>query len=66
MCAVQKQGVVFTIKTDYKPLKYQLEADWTYRKIQQWALKLSRYNCNVPEIYIFFKPMIVFQIKTTN
>ena len=26
---------VFTIKTDYQPLKYLLEAEWTNKKIQQ-------------------------------
>ena len=52
MYAVQKldydlSGAVFTIKTDHKPLKYRLEAEWTNRKIQEWALKLSGYNCTI-------------------
>ena len=38
---------VFTIKTDHKPLKYLLEAEWMNQKIQQWALKLSGYNCKI-------------------
>lgn len=37
-------AAVFTIKTDHKPLQYLLEADMTNKNIQQWALKLSRYN----------------------
>ena len=46
MYAVQKldyylSGAVFTIKTDHKPLKYLLEAEWTNKKIQQWVLNLS-------------------------
>ena len=37
MYAVQKldyylSGAVFTIKTDHKPLKYLLEAEWTNKK----------------------------------
>ena len=52
MYAVQKldyylSGAIFTIKTDHKPLKYQLEAEWTNKKIQQWALKLSGYDCKI-------------------
>ena len=52
MYAVQKldyylNGAVFMIKTDHKPLKYLLEAEWTNKKIQQWALKLSGYNCRI-------------------
>lgn len=40
MYAVQKldyylSGAVFTIKTDHKPLKYLLEAEWMNKKIQQ-------------------------------
>ena len=35
------------IKTDHKPLKYLLEAEWTNKKIQQWALNLSGYNCKI-------------------
>ena len=50
--AVQKldyypSGAVFTIKTDHQSLKYLLEAEWTNKKIQQWVLKLSRYNCKI-------------------
>ena len=50
--AVQKldyylSGAVFTIKTDHQPLKYLLEAELTNKKIQQWALKLSGYNCKI-------------------
>lgn len=50
--AVQKldyylSGAVFTIKTDHQPLKYLLEAEWMNKKIQQWALKLSGYNCKI-------------------
>ena len=50
--AVQKLGyylswAVFTIKTDHHPLKYLLEAEWTNKKIQQWVLKLSGYNCKI-------------------
>lgn len=40
-------GEEFVIKTDHKPLKYLFEADWTNRKIQMWALKLSGYNCRI-------------------
>ena len=40
-------GAPFVIKTDHKPLQYLFEADWTNKKIQQWALKLSRYNCRI-------------------
>ena len=40
-------GAIFTIKTDHKLLKYLLEAEWTNKKIQQWALKLSGYNCKI-------------------
>ena len=50
--AVQKldyylSGAVFTIKTDHKPLKYLLEAEWTIKKVQQRVLKLSRYSCQI-------------------
>ena len=38
-------GAQFTIKTDHKPLKYLFNADWANKKIQQWALKISGYNC---------------------
>ena len=52
MYAVQKldyylSRAVFTIKTDHKPLKYLLEAEWINKKIQQCALKLSGYNCKI-------------------
>ena len=40
-------GAVFTIKTNHQPLKYLFEAEWTNKKIQQWALKLSGYNCKI-------------------
>lgn len=40
-------GATFVIKTDHKPLQYLFEADWTNKKIQQWALKLSGYNCKI-------------------
>ena len=40
-------GATFVIKTDLKPLQYLFEADWTNKKIQQWALKLSGYNCRI-------------------
>lgn len=35
------------IKTDHKPLKKLFEVDWTNKKIQMWALKLSGYNCRI-------------------
>ena len=37
----------FTIKTDHKPLQYLFEAELTNKKIQQWAIKLSGYNCKI-------------------
>ena len=37
----------FVIKTDHKPLQYLFEANWTNKKIQQWALRLSGYNCRI-------------------
>ena len=40
-------GAQFTIKTDHKPLKYLFKADWTNKKIQQWALKITGYNCTI-------------------
>ena len=40
----------FTIKTDYKPLKYILESPMQNKKIQLWALGLSGYNCKVEYI----------------
>ena len=40
-------GATFTIKTDHRPLQYLFEADWTNKKIQQWALKLNGYNCKI-------------------
>ena len=41
------RGATFVIKTDHKPLQYLFEADWTNKKIQQWAFKLSWYNCRI-------------------
>lgn len=38
---------MFIIKTDHKPLQYLFEAELTNRKIQQWAIKLSGYNCRI-------------------
>ena len=32
---------------DHKRLQYLFEANWTNKKIQQWALKLSGYNCRM-------------------
>ena len=40
-------GSVFTIKMDHKQLRYLLEQEWTNKKSQQWALKLSGYNCKI-------------------
>lgn len=40
-------GAQFTIKTDHKLLKYLFKADWTNKKIQQWALKITGYNCTI-------------------
>ena len=40
-------GAVFTIKTDNQPLQYLLEMEWTNKKIQQWAFKLSGYNYKI-------------------
>ena len=40
-------GATFVIKNDHKPLQYLFEADWTNKKIQQWALKLSGYSCRI-------------------
>ena len=40
-------GATFTIKTDHKPLQYLLKADWKNKKIQQWALRISEYNCKI-------------------
>ena len=40
-------GATFVIKTDHKPFQYLFEAGWTNKKIQQWALKLSGYNCRI-------------------
>ena len=40
-------SALFTIKTDHKPLKYLLKADWTNKKIQQGTLKITRYNCTI-------------------
>ena len=50
--AVQKldyylSQAVFTIKTNHKPLKHLLEVKWMNKKIQQWALKLSSYQCKI-------------------
>lgn len=52
MYALQKldyylSGVMFTIKTDHKPLQYLLETDWANKKIQQRGLKLSGYKCKI-------------------
>ena len=32
---------------DQRPLQHIFEAEWTNKKIQQWALKLSGYNCRI-------------------
>ena len=47
---VYLHGAEFTIKTDHMPLKYLLESPMQNRKIQQWALTLSGYNCKVEYI----------------
>lgn len=52
MYALQKleyylSEAVFTTKTDHKLLQYLLEAEWTNKKIQQRALKLSGYSCKI-------------------
>lgn len=38
---------VFTTKTDHKQLQYLLKAEWTNKKTQQRALKLSGYSCKI-------------------
>ena len=40
-------GAQFTVKTDHNPLKYIFKENWTNKKIQQQALKISRYNCTI-------------------
>ena len=40
----------FTIKTDHKPLKFLLESPQQNRKLQQWALSISGYNCTIEYI----------------
>ena len=40
----------FVIRTDHKPLKYLLEAPMKNKKIQLWALGISRYNCQIEYI----------------
>lgn len=52
ICDLQKldyylSRATFTIKTNHRPLQYLLETKWTNKKIQQWALKLSGYNCKI-------------------
>ena len=50
MYAVQKldyylSGAIFTIKTDHKPLKYLLEAEWTNKKKNHqpsFGIKITR------------------------
>ena len=41
------RGATFIIKTDHKPLQYLFKADWKNKKIQQWALRISEYNCKI-------------------
>lgn len=43
-------NATFTIKTDFKPLKYILDAPMQNKKIQLWALSIARYNCKVEYI----------------
>ena len=40
-------GARLTIKTGHKPLKYLFKSDWTNKKIKQWALKITGYNCTI-------------------
>jgi len=40
-------GARFTIMTDHKPLKYILESPMQNKRVQNWALGISGYNCCV-------------------
>ena len=40
-------GARLTIKTGHKPLKYLFKVDWTNKKIKQWELKITGYNCTI-------------------
>ena len=40
----------FTIKTDHQPLIYLLNSPSTNKKIQNWMLQLSAYNCKIEHI----------------
>ena len=43
-------GAKFTIFTDHKPLKYLLESPMQNKRVQQWALSIAGYNCDVQYI----------------
>ena len=43
-------GAHFTIKTDHQPLIYLLNAPSNNKKIQNWMLQLSAYNCRIEHI----------------
>ncbi|XP_067655940.1 uncharacterized protein [Haliotis asinina] len=40
----------FKIRTDHQPLRYLLESPMQNRKVQQWALGISGYNCTIEYI----------------
>jgi hypothetical protein len=40
-------GAQFTIMTDHKPLKYILQSPMQNKRVQNWALCISGYNCCV-------------------
>ena len=43
-------GAQFTIKTDHQPLIYVLNSPSSNKKIQNWMLQLSPYNCSIEHI----------------
>lgn len=56
-------NATFTIKTDYKPLKYILDAPMQNKKIQLRALSIAGYNCKVEYIEGRYKEGIKRIIK---
>ena len=40
----------FIIRTDHKPLQYLLESPMQNKKIQQWALAISAYDCTIEHV----------------
>ena len=43
-------GAKFTIKTDHRPLIYILNSPSSNKKIQNWMMQLSPYNCSIEHI----------------